>query len=85
MQQNSIIEGFLSILITCKENIKNVPLSELDNFLNDVNKNQQIIMLCQHGNRSELAVEYLMKKGFSNVFHLQNGIESLEKSSNDIR
>lgn len=67
------------------ENIKNVPLSELDNFLKDVDVSQKIILICQHGNRSELAVDYLTKKGFTNVFHLQNGIESLEKMNNDNR
>lgn len=68
------------------ENIKNVPLSQLDNFLKDVNPTQKIILLCQHGNRSELAVDYLIKKGFVNVFHLQNGIESLaQTNSNDNR
>ena len=60
------------------ETIKNVPLSQLDDFLKDVDLNQKIILLCQHGNRSELAVDYLIRKGFVNVFHLQNGIESLE-------
>ncbi len=59
-------------------NSKNVPLSELDNFLKEIDKSQKIILLCQHGIRSELAVDYLIKKGFANVFHLQNGIESLE-------
>jgi rhodanese-related sulfurtransferase len=57
----------------------------LDNFLNDVDKNQKIILVCQHGNRSELAVDYLIKKGFANVFHLQNGIGSLAKMNNDNR
>ena len=60
------------------ETFKNVPLSELDNFMKDVKTNQKIILVCQHGNRSELAADYLIKKGFSNVFHLQNGILSLE-------
>ncbi|MEO5775723.1 MAG: HesA/MoeB/ThiF family protein [Flavobacterium sp.] len=67
------------------EFVKNVPLSALDNFVNDVDKNHKIILVCQHGNRSDLAVDYLMKKGFMNVFHLQNGIESLEQMSNDNR
>lgn len=65
------------------QNIKNIPLSELDNFLEEVDKKQKIILICQHGNRSELAVDYLTKNGFANVFHLQNGIESLEKMNND--
>ena len=62
------------------ESIKNVPLSELDNFLKNVDKIKKIILLCQHGNRSELATDYLIKKGFVNTFHLQNGIESLVKN-----
>ena len=68
------------------QDINCVPLSELDNFLKDADKNQKIILLCQHGNRSELASDYLIKKGFADVFHLQNGIESLEKTNiNDNR
>ena len=67
------------------ENVKNVPLSELDNFLKDLDKNHKIILVCQHGNRSELAVDYLNKQGFVNAFHLQNGIESIERISNDNR
>lgn len=66
-------------------NVKNVPLSELDHFLKDIDKSQKIVFVCQYGNRSELAVDYLNKQGFANVFHLQNGIESIEKISNDNR
>lgn len=66
------------------ENVKNVPLSELENMLND--KNRKVILICQNGNRSQLAVDYLSKKGFTNVVHLQNGIKSLSKTtSNDNR
>lgn len=67
------------------EHIKNVPLSSLDKFLEGIDKSQKIILLCQYGNRSELAVSYLVKKGFTNVFHLQNGITSLQEMNNDYR
>lgn len=67
------------------ETIKSVPLSQLDDFLKDIDSNQKIVLVCQHGNRSELAVDYLEKKGFANVFHLQNGIESIERIPNDNR
>lgn len=67
------------------QNIKNVPLSALDDFLKNVEANQKIILICQKGNRSEMAVKYLTNKGFQNVFHLKNGIESLESMSNDNR
>lgn len=61
------------------QNIKNVPLSQLEAFLNDFDKDQKIVLICQNGSRSELAVDYLVKNGFENVFHLQNGIEALNK------
>lgn len=67
------------------ENVKNVPLSELEDFLKDMDKNRKIILVCQHGNRSELAMGYLNRQGFANVFHLQGGVESIEKISNDNR
>ena len=68
------------------DTIKNVPLSKLDDFMKNVNVNKKILLICQNGGRSELAVDYLLKMGFMNVFHLQNGIESLERiTNNDIR
>lgn len=60
-------------------NIKNIPLDQLENNLKDYKKNQKIILFCQHGNKSLLAGEYLMKIGYTNVFHLEGGVESLEK------
>lgn len=60
------------------ESIKLVPLSALENFLENINPNQRIILFCQIGDRSKLALNYLMKKGFTNLYHLQNGIESLQ-------
>ena len=63
------------------QSVNNVPLCELDDFLNEVDKNQKIILVCQHGNRSELAVNYLINRGFVNVFHLQNGIDKLQRTN----
>ena len=62
------------------KSVKNVPLSELENYLKDKDKNQRIILICQTGNRSAMAVDYLAEKGFQNVFHLQGGIEKVSKS-----
>jgi adenylyltransferase/sulfurtransferase len=62
-------------------NIKLVPLSALEIFLENSNHNQKIILFCQIGDRSKLAATYLIKKGFTRVFHLQNGIEALAKTS----
>ena len=40
-------------------------------------KNQKIVLFCQSGNRSKKALELFIEKGFTNVYHLQNGIQSL--------
>lgn len=63
------------------ENIKLVPLSSVENFLENTNPNQKIILLCQIGDRSKLAVGYLMTKGFTAIYHLEKGIEALEKTN----
>ena len=58
-------------------NIQNIPLAQFENFVKDLHKNQKIMVCCQHGNNSLLAANYLMKNGFHQVFHLENGIEAL--------
>ena len=58
-------------------NIQNVPIDQLENYLKNYNKDQKIILFCQYGNKSQLAADYLMKNGFTSVFHLKNGIESV--------
>lgn len=57
--------------------IQNVPFSEIEKHQNQFKKNQNIILFCQSGIRSKKAVELLMNNGFTNVYHLQNGIQSL--------
>jgi len=63
------------------ENYKSVPLAQLDDFLKSIDRNQKIILFCQNGNRSQLAAGYLQKNGFTNLFHLPNGIEALAKKT----
>ncbi|WP_309641307.1 HesA/MoeB/ThiF family protein [Flavobacterium sp.] len=59
------------------KNIQNIPLNQLENYLENHDKNQKIILFCLYGNKSLLAANYLMKNGFTNVFHLVNGSEAL--------
>jgi len=62
-------------------NINRIPLALLDDFLQDIDRNQKIILFCQEGNRSKLTGDYLIKNGFVNVHHLSNGIISLLKKT----
>lgn len=59
------------------DNIRNIPLSQLENDLQNCDKDQKIILFCQYGNKSLLAANYLMKNGFTAVFHLDKGSEIL--------
>ncbi|WPR72856.1 HesA/MoeB/ThiF family protein [Flavobacterium sp. NG2] len=59
------------------ENIIQIPLSELESYSHKLDKNQEIVLFCQTGQRSQTALNYLKKSGFVGVFHLGKGIQSL--------
>lgn len=58
-------------------NVVNVPLAALENYCNQLDKEESIVLFCQSGQRSRLALAHLEKEGFTRVSHLENGIESL--------
>lgn len=60
------------------ENVVQIPLSELEKYSKKLDKNQEIVLFCQTGQRSQMAMNYLIKSGFVGVFHLAKGIESLK-------
>lgn len=51
-----------------------IPFNELANRLDELNKEQEIIIHCHAGGRSRRATEYLMQQGFKKVFNLRGGI-----------
>ncbi len=57
--------------------IQNIPFSEIEKHQNQLVKSQNIVLFCQSGIRSKKAVELLVNNGFTNIYHLQNGIQSL--------
>jgi molybdopterin/thiamine biosynthesis adenylyltransferase/rhodanese-related sulfurtransferase len=59
-------------------NIIRIPLSMLEEYSKKLDKNQEIVLFCQTGQRSLAAMNYLKKSGFVGVFHLGKGIESLK-------
>lgn len=60
-------------------NVIQIPLNTIEEFSQKLDKNQEIILFCQTGQRSQSALNYLIKSGFVRVFHLEKGIESLKK------
>lgn len=60
------------------KNIIRIPLGKLEEYSKKLDKNQEIVLFCQTGQRSQAALNYLLKSGFVGVFHLGKGIESLK-------
>lgn len=57
----------------------NIPLYDLEKYAENVlqNKNQLIVVYCQFGARSKMAYQILTSKGYTNVYSLKGGIESI--------
>lgn len=55
---------------------KLMPLRELPQRYTELNPNEEIIIHCHHGGRSQRAVEFLYEKGFKNVKNLVGGIDA---------
>jgi sulfur-carrier protein adenylyltransferase/sulfurtransferase len=59
------------------KSVQYIPFSEIEKHQNQFIKNQNIILFCLSGVRSKKAMELFANNGFTNVYHLQNGIQSL--------
>ncbi len=56
-----------------------IPMSTLENKIEQFSKNTPLILCCQSGVRSIEAISLLSIKGFKNLFNLENGIKSINK------
>ena len=55
-------------------NAKSVPLGELDEYLNEFDKESKIYVVCRTGNRSDLAAQRLTAAGFKQVINVVPGM-----------
>ncbi len=53
---------------------KLIPLHELGNRLSEIDKNKSVLLYCQGGNRSAMALRLLKGQGFTQVAHISGGI-----------
>lgn len=58
----------------CNLDGKLIPMNELPDRINELDKTQQIIIHCHAGGRSRRATEFLIQQGFEKVFNLRGGI-----------
>lgn len=58
---------------------KLIPLAELPFELNNLNRNQDLVVICHHGIRSRRAALWLEQQGFNKVINLKGGIDAWAK------
>lgn len=62
-------------------NLKNIKLQDLKNEFHNIKENKKLIVFCQSGKRSLSAVKILNQMGFTDVLHLDGGVNSLKKNN----
>ena len=53
-----------------------IPLNQIPNRINELNKDDEIVVICHHGMRSQQAANYLVQSGFKNIANLTGGIDA---------
>jgi len=56
----------------------NLTLDSLSDFLNKTSKDMPILIMCYHGNNSQIAAQYLSEQGFNEVYSIDGGYETWE-------
>jgi hydroxyacylglutathione hydrolase len=57
-----------------------IPLDELYNHINSINKKNKLMVYCVGGYRSVIAISILKRNGFENIINLKGGINKLKTS-----
>jgi len=60
----------------CITNSILIPLNQVPQRLDELDTDQEIIVICHHGMRSQQAAAYLDHSGFRNIANLQGGIDA---------
>lgn len=53
---------------------KNIPMAELQYRMDELNKNEEVVLLCRSGSRSNRAAKLLKKQGFERLTNVQGGM-----------
>jgi rhodanese-related sulfurtransferase len=58
------------------EGTLHIPMSEIPMHVVDLPTNQPLVVVCHHGARSQMVVDFLRDAGFDNAFNFDGGIEA---------
>ena len=53
-----------------------IPLNTIPTRMNELNADQEIVVICHHGTRSQAAATFLKKQGFKKLLNLVGGVEA---------
>ena len=53
-----------------------IPLNQIPQRLGELDLDQEIVVICHHGIRSQQAASYLEQSGFKNIANLTGGIDA---------
>jgi rhodanese-related sulfurtransferase len=86
LQQRLQKDGELPLILDVREsdefeiaNIQGsilIPLSEIQQRINELDKQQEIVVICHHGMRSHQVADFLVYYGFEDVSNLIGGIDA---------
>ncbi|MBN8587956.1 MAG: rhodanese-like domain-containing protein [Rhodothermia bacterium] len=62
-------------------NVINIPLSTFEQRYAEIPQNQQVVMLCRSGKRSQQAYNALKEKGYTNMTNMEGGIIQWQSKS----
>lgn len=52
----------------------NIPVKEIEEILDELSKDEEILVYCRTGNRSSTAIEIMRDNGFTKIYHMDRGI-----------
>ena len=61
-------------------NVTLLPMSEIQNRLDEIPTDKEVIITCRSGNRSGQVMQFLEQNGFDNVHNMQGGIVAWEEA-----
>lgn len=55
-----------------------IPMGELDNRMNELNKDEEIYVICRTGTRSDMIAKQLVEEGFTKIYNVLPGMSGYE-------
>lgn len=57
----------------------NIPMGQIQNRVDELNKDRGLVIMCHHGIRSQRVALFLQQQGFANIYNLAGGIDAWAK------